>query len=362
MPNRVLHNKFTARRKTPKPKWGKTHNNTATRNLLVDAHAMGYQIQEITDAEIATPGSPQVSEVIDYVKLLGLEEVLVYYIGIGTFNQPQNTWFVLREPTQEDYIIASQSGGSGFSSITEATGGFNHDPGDGGGSSLIRVFRTGANDPDGGVPPAPPMFVNTTSGNIFYYRSGAWKLANYEDHGNILYVATTGSDTTGAIGNPHLPYLTIAAAITAASNGDKIVVLNGTFTENITINKQLRVVFLDNAKLSGTVVISSSQVVLNAQGGISVNDAGAVVTVSGSVSNVEIQGKIKNLGAGPAITANSPFIANKLLLTTSGTEYITGTATVKVMNSYAAPIGGIGAGILYQVDVFTEDNDLDFVV
>lgn len=49
------------------------------------------------------------------------------------------------------------------------------------------------------------------------------------DDGRILYVATTGNDSTGTIGDLSKPYLTIEAAVSAAVSGDLIYVFTGTY-------------------------------------------------------------------------------------------------------------------------------------
>jgi hypothetical protein len=56
----------------------------------------------------------------------------------------------------------------------------------------------------------------------------------YQNNGNVLYVATTGSNTKPSradhIGNPNLPFLTLDAAVAAAVSGDVIHVFPGSYT------------------------------------------------------------------------------------------------------------------------------------
>jgi hypothetical protein len=59
------------------------------------------------------------------------------------------------------------------------------------------------------------------------------------DLGRVLFVATTGSDTTGTIGNIAKPYLTLEAAKTASTNGDLIYVYPGTYTVTTTATEGL---------------------------------------------------------------------------------------------------------------------------
>ena len=82
--------------------------------------------------------------------------------------------------------------------------------------------------------------------NSTYFYNKADKLVRYKDstgtvleifsaaggtinNGRILYVATTGVDATGAVGNMAKPYLTLEAAQTASSSGDLIYVFPGTY-------------------------------------------------------------------------------------------------------------------------------------
>ena len=59
------------------------------------------------------------------------------------------------------------------------------------------------------------------------------------DLGRVLFVATTGSDTTGTIGNIAKPYLTLEAAKTASVNGDLIYVYPGTYNVTTTATEGL---------------------------------------------------------------------------------------------------------------------------
>jgi hypothetical protein len=93
-----------------------------------------------------------------------------------------------------------------------------------------------------------------------------------------LYVnPTTGNNSTAARGTDR-PFATVAAAITAASEGDTIFLSAGTFTENFTINKGVHLAgtFSDQATWSGTKIL----------GNVTVNLVGAGVIRNLAVSDV----------------------------------------------------------------------------
>lgn len=71
----------------------------------------------------------------------------------------------------------------------------------------------------------------------------------------IYYVTKTGNDTTGD-GSSGSPYLTITKAVAVASSGDEISVGNGTYAENLTINKGLNIYSTSGDKTQ--VIITSS--------------------------------------------------------------------------------------------------------
>ena len=73
-----------------------------------------------------------------------------------------------------------------------------------------------------------------------------------------IYVATTGSNTTGN-GSLNNPYKTIQFAIDTASSGKKIYVLPGTYSENLVLDKQLRI-FSDYERLGDASAISGTQI------------------------------------------------------------------------------------------------------
>jgi hypothetical protein len=86
-----------------------------------------------------------------------------------------------------------------------------------------------------------------------------------------LYVnCTDGNNSTAARGTDK-PFATIAAALSAASDGDTIFLSAGTFTENFTISKGVHLagVFSDQATWSGTKILGN--VIVNLAGGVTRN-------------------------------------------------------------------------------------------
>lgn len=79
---------------------------------------------------------------------------------------------------------------------------------------------------------------------------------------NTLIVAKNGNDTTGTRNDWELPYLTIAAAISDASNGDTIIVMPGTYNEDLVILKQIDFNFIGNCEVY-SVQMSASCTIRN---------------------------------------------------------------------------------------------------
>lgn len=60
------------------------------------------------------------------------------------------------------------------------------------------------------------------------------KIADSASVQTLVWVATNGNDSTGQRGNINRPFLTLAAAIAAAQDGDTILVAPGTYTTTVT--------------------------------------------------------------------------------------------------------------------------------
>lgn len=75
--------------------------------------------------------------------------------------------------------------------------------------------------------------------------------------GNTLFVSKTGVDATGARQNFAKHYLTITAAIAAASSGDMIEVFPGTYTESITLATGVRIYCHVGVTIAGKITVGN---------------------------------------------------------------------------------------------------------
>lgn len=92
---------------------------------------------------------------------------------------------------------------------------------------------------------------------------GAGNVSTYSNTGNILYVATTGSDTfpdttrVSRLGSINVPFLTLEAAKAVAVSGDLIHVFSGDYTPVSNLAKDgIKYYFEPNAKVTMTVAAS----------------------------------------------------------------------------------------------------------
>lgn len=102
-------------------------------------------------------------------------------------------------------------------------------------------------------------------------------------------------------------YLTIQAAVTDAAAGNTIEVPEGTYTENVTVNKSLTL-NSENAEVRGKMTITAGDVTVD---GFSFNSsvAGAIVSVYGNITNVSVTDctfKGNNLPMGIALEGGTP--------------------------------------------------------
>lgn len=79
---------------------------------------------------------------------------------------------------------------------------------------------------------------------------------------NVRYVAKNGNDTTGD-GSFAKPYLTVQAAVTAATAGASVIVMPGVYNEDVTISKQMNLYgygaySFQKTVISGKISISST--------------------------------------------------------------------------------------------------------
>lgn len=68
--------------------------------------------------------------------------------------------------------------------------------------------------------------------------------------GNTVFVSKDGNDGTGAREKFNLPFLTISAAITAATSGDTIIVYPGTYSETLTLKDGVNFYFYDGVTIT----------------------------------------------------------------------------------------------------------------
>ena len=85
------------------------------------------------------------------------------------------------------------------------------------------------------------------------------------DDARTIYVATTGSDSNP--GTRGAPKLTLSGAISAATRGDRIKILNGTFSGATTVNKQ---VYIEGSGEATTILSHTSGVLTITANGVEV--------------------------------------------------------------------------------------------
>lgn len=123
--------------------------------------------------------------------------------------------------------------------------------------------------------------------------------------GKIVYVdSVNGSDSTGARGKPNAPFLTLAAAQTAASSGDCIHVLPGSYTPTASLGKAGVNWHLESG-VTITVTQTGTGVSVFSDGGTAmtfvVSGAGTIV-LNGTLTNNTEQACVKVTHASSDIT------------------------------------------------------------
>jgi len=88
------------------------------------------------------------------------------------------------------------------------------------------------------------IFNNTINGTAYRYavRDSTGGGGTQYGGNNTLYVSKQGSDATGTKGDRSKPYLTIQAAIDAAVGGDVVLVMEGTYVENIALKDSVKLI------------------------------------------------------------------------------------------------------------------------
>lgn len=111
-------------------------------------------------------------------------------------------------------------------------------------------IRIGSLSSDPSNPKAGDMYFNTTSNVFRFYDGSAWANVTPPGGGGSLpyYTIGTGGD-----------YSTIASAITAAATDDEFLILKGTYTENVSVNKRIKIFGQGyGSVISGTLTFTSA--------------------------------------------------------------------------------------------------------
>lgn len=126
----------------------------------------------------------------------------------------------------------------------------------------VKILQ-GTADPTSSAPETAPkgsIYLRTgASGGTAYLKQDAGSTTNWT-------LITTGSAATqydAIVASPAIAgfstHTTIAAAIAAVSAGDEILIMNMTFTENVSVNKTLHIVGQgDTSVISGTLTFTSA--------------------------------------------------------------------------------------------------------
>ena len=109
------------------------------------------------------------------------------------------------------------------------TGNFTYQPIQVRDTTISANVHTGALTVAGGVGIAGNLNVQSVYTDSIYYANGAPFITPITGSANVLHVAKNGNDSNN--GTLNSPYLTIRAALAAATNGQTVLVAPGTYTE-----------------------------------------------------------------------------------------------------------------------------------
>lgn len=169
---------------------------------------------------------------------------------------------------------------------------------------------------------------------------------------NYLYVAKNGIDTT-ANGSATSPYKTISAAITAATSGTTILILPGTYVENITFKSGVYLTstikfgcyIIGNhvANFSGTIIIEN--IVLQSTSGITLTFSGT------SSQNFQLIGSSVNSTNGDAINWTNTNSSSKIYFEDGTCNVSTSGATARCFYSTTGAAGSLIANrVSFKLD------------
>jgi hypothetical protein len=194
-----------------------------------------------------------------------------------------------------------------------------------------------------------PLPIHVTGSTIF----GQIKPTNY------LYVGKNGNDTSGD-GSAGNPYLTVLAAITAASSGTAIFIFPGTYVENLTLKAgvyltspvKFGVYVTGNhtANFTGTVIID---------GIILQSSTGVTLTFSGTgAQNLQILGGSSvNSGTGDAIAWTNSNANSKIYFEDGTCNVTTSGASARCFYSTVGAAGSIIANrVSFKLNATGIDN------
>ncbi|MGN1074912.1 MAG: right-handed parallel beta-helix repeat-containing protein [Eubacteriales bacterium] len=175
-----------------------------------------------------------------------------------------------------------------------------------------------------GAPSTDKNGVSRTAMDI-----GAYALVKAE---NVYYVSPDGDDS--ASGAQNAPFRTISRAASAIRAGEQIVILEGTYAEDVTLSGKAYsqpdsfLITAENATLSGTLAISQCENVTISGLSVSASDKTAL-TVSGSSSVRFENGTISGASGGILARSSSVTVSGaRILVSGTGLETEGSTADV----------------------------------
>jgi len=157
-----------------------------------------------------------------------------------------------------------------------------------------------------------------------------------------LYVGKNGNDGTGT-GSANAPYLTVGAAITAASSGTTVFIWPGSYIENITFKAGVNLT--SPAKFAVTITGNHTS---NFTGTIIVDNViltsatGTTLAVSGTTAqNLQLYNSDINSGTGDGVNYTNTNASSKLLLTDSNVSVVTSGGSARAIYTGASSAGSI---------------------
>lgn len=170
---------------------------------------------------------------------------------------------------------------------------------------------------------------------------------------NVYVSATNGTDTRtyAATNKYNTPFLTLAAAQTAAASGDTIIVQDGTFNEKNLFGKTgVNWIFMPSATIAVTGAVDGDAIFNDGGAGITVlvSGFGQTFTITGSTNSTSVNGVRAQAGGGYALTVRGINLSVTNTATTGGvangilTSSSTGTTTINYTGNITAT-GGASA-------------------